>query len=58
MGYHSIEDMDFFKDLEELCEEVWNNVAYWPWFAKQTVGRQLVSALDSSDVNMAEGEGR
>ena len=58
MAYQSIEDLDFFRDLERLCDEVWREVMKWPWFDKKAMGLQLVRSLDSVDANLAEGDGR
>ena len=30
----------------------------WEWFEKQVVGKQLLQALDSAEVNLSKGEGR
>lgn len=53
-----VEDLDFFKDLEELIDEIWEEVMTWPYFARDTVGKQLVEAADSSGSNLVEGDGR
>ncbi len=53
-----VEDLDFFKDLEELIDEIWEDVMTWPYFARDTVGKQLVEAADSSGANLVEGDGR
>ncbi len=56
--WQSIEDFDAFKDLERLCDEVWESVLAWRPFAQGTLGRQLVRAVDSIGANLAEGDGR
>jgi len=35
-----VEDLDFFKDLEELIDEIWEEVMKWQYFARDTVGKQ------------------
>ena len=42
----------------EIGEEVWNLVVKWNYFEKDTVGRQLVRAIDSVAANLSEGYGR
>jgi four helix bundle protein len=41
-----------------LADEVWEIVAKWSVFAKDTCGKQLVRAADSVGANIAEGSGR
>jgi len=42
----------------EIGEKVWNVVAGWNYFEKDTVGKQLVRAVDSVAANLSEGFGR
>lgn len=42
----------------EMGEKVWNIVAEWNYFEKDTVGKQLVRAVDSVASNLSEGFGR
>jgi four helix bundle protein len=42
----------------EMGEKVWNIVAGWNYFEKDTVGKQLVRAVDSVASNLSEGFGR
>ena len=42
----------------EMGEKVWNIVVGWNWFEKDTVGKQLVRAVDSVASNLSEGFGR
>lgn len=56
--WQSIEDFEMFKELERLCDEIWDVVAGWNPFARDTVGKQLVSAADSAGANVSEGDGR
>jgi four helix bundle protein len=57
-GYTPIERLDFFSDLEALSDQVWEQVCRWDSFQKNTVGSQLVRALDSVGANLVEGDGR
>ena len=42
-------------DIAEVC---WNHVIKWDFFAKDTVGKQLIRAVDSIAANLSEGFGR
>ena len=42
----------------DIGERVWDVVAVWDYFAKDTVGKQLVKAADSVTANLSEGFGR
>lgn len=57
-AWQSIEDFDIFRDLERLCDEVWELVTPWQPLARDTIGKQLVRACDSVGANLAEADGR
>ncbi|MFN5324013.1 MAG: four helix bundle protein [Bacteroidota bacterium] len=42
----------------EMGDNVWNLVEGWGWFAKETLGRQIVRSADSISFNICEGYGR
>lgn len=54
----TIDDVVAYKISSELSDWVWNIVIKWDFFAKKTVGDQLVRAVDSIAANIAEGFGR
>ena len=57
-GYIPIEQLEFFKDLEKLSDDVWAIVTLLRIFERDTVGKQLVRALNSIGANLVEGDGR
>jgi four helix bundle protein len=56
--WHSIEEMDMFKRLEHLADEIWEVVVAWIPLAQETIGAQLIRAADSVGANLLEGDGR
>ena len=53
-----VEELDIYQMAEELSDIVWNICIRWDYFAKDTIGKQLVRAADSISTNLAEGHGR
>src|SRR5690242_11825854 len=53
-----LEEFKVYNLAMELGEEVWNIVSTWNCFAKDTIGKQLVRAVDSVAANLSEGFGR
>ena len=53
-----VEDLDIYKMAEDLGDKVWNICMKWDFFAKDTIGKQLVRSTDSISSNLAEGHGR
>jgi four helix bundle protein len=58
MSKTSFENLDVYRLAEKMADEVWSVVADWDYFAKNSVGMQLVDAADSVSANVAEGCGR
>ncbi|MDX6766779.1 MAG: four helix bundle protein [Candidatus Methylacidiphilales bacterium] len=58
MAHESFENLRVYRMAEELADAVWDIVVCWDVFAKDTVGKQLVRAVDSVGANIAEGAGR
>jgi len=54
----SFENLVVYQLASEMADVVWTVVEQWPRFARDTVGRQLVRAVDSVGANLAEGSGR
>ena len=52
------EDLEIYKLAEKLADQVWDLVAPWNGFARDTIGKQLVRSTDSIGANIAEGAGR
>jgi four helix bundle protein len=52
------ENLRVYKLAEEISDLVWEMVSEWDYFAKDTVGKQLVRSADSIGANIAEGSGR
>src|SRR3989339_1479578 len=56
--YLQLNDIDAYKIAFNLSNYVWDIVIKWDYFAKDTVGKQFVKAVDSISANIAEGFGR
>jgi four helix bundle protein len=53
-----LEDLEIYQLAQSFSDEVWSVVLEWDYFAKVTVGKQLVRSADSKGANIAEGFGR
>ena len=53
-----LEDFRVYQMSMDIGEEVWNIVEKWDYFAKDTLGKQFVRAIDSVAANLSEGFGR
>ncbi|MGB3589380.1 MAG: four helix bundle protein [Tunicatimonas sp.] len=56
--YLQLNDIDAYRVAFRLSNLVWEEVTRWDYFAKDTVGKQFVRAIDSESANIAEGFGR
>ena len=53
----NFENLHIYRLSERLAEQIWRIVLGWEYFAKNTVGIQIVKAADSVGANIAEGSG-
>ncbi|HEX9660011.1 MAG TPA: four helix bundle protein [Rhodothermales bacterium] len=58
MARSNFENLEVYQLAEAVADAIWNTVANWSNFARDTVGKQLVRAADSIGANIAEGAGR
>lgn len=53
-----LEDLNVYNLSMEFSEKAWGIVINWDYFAKDTLGKQLIKAVDSIAANISEGYGR
>ena len=58
MGFKGIEELRIVKETEKIADEIWKVVMEWDYFAKETVGKQLIKSADSIGANIIESQGR
>ncbi|TAE91724.1 MAG: four helix bundle protein [Verrucomicrobia bacterium] len=58
MMNNDINKLEIYREAMRLGEVVWGVVTAWDFFAKDTVGKQFVRAVDSIAANISEGYGR
>jgi four helix bundle protein len=54
----NFENLQIYQLSEKLADRVWKAVICWNNISKDTLGKQLVKAVDSIGANIAEGSGR
>lgn len=54
----NFENLQIYKLSEKLADQVWRVVIRWEKISRDTLGKQLVRAVDSVGANIAEGSGR
>ena len=50
-----LEEFKVYQMAMEMGEEIWRIVIKWDYFAKDTIGKQFVRAIDSVAANLSEG---
>jgi len=58
MASKSFQELRVYRLSERLADEIWKIVNCWDFFAKDTIGKQIVRSADSVGANIAEGLGR
>ena len=58
MNKTGFENLRVYKLAEAIADRIWEIASKWDYFAKDTIGKQLVNSADSIGVNLAEGYGR
>ena len=53
-----LEELQVYQLAMDIGERVWELVIKWDYFAKDTLGKQLVKPADSVAANLSEGFGR
>ncbi len=53
-----LEKLLIYQMSMDIGQQVWTIVEGWQYFAKDTIGKQLVRAADSIAANLSEGYGR
>lgn len=54
----NLEELQVCNLSMEIAERVWTIVYKWNYFEKDTIGKQLIRAIDSVAANLSEGYGR
>ena len=56
--FERAKDLRILKQAEKIADKIWDIVVKWDYFAKNTIGGQLVRAIDSIGANITEGYAR
>ena len=48
MSFYNLEDLEVYQLAESFGDEIWSIVNEWEFFAKDTVGKQMVRSADPS----------
>ena len=54
----NLEELQVYNLSMDTAERVWSIIYKWNYFEKDTVGKQLIRAIDSVAANLSEGYGR
>ncbi|MEH2208176.1 MAG: four helix bundle protein [Nostoc sp.] len=58
MATKRFQELQVYQLSEQLADDIWKIVEGWNFFAKNTIGKQIVRSADSIGANIAEGVGR
>lgn len=58
MATKRFQELQVYQLSEQLADNIWKIVEGWNFFAKDTIGKQIVRSADSIGANIAEGVGR
>ena len=58
MATTNFEKLEVYRLSERLADHIWDIVLRWDSFARDTIGKQMVRAVDSVGANISEGVGR
>ncbi|MEH2094929.1 hypothetical protein CDG77_00315 [Nostoc sp. 'Peltigera membranacea cyanobiont' 213] len=58
MATKRFQELQVYQLSEQLSDYIWKIVEGWNFFAKDTIGKQIVRSADSIGANIAEGVGR
>jgi four helix bundle protein len=58
MATKRFQELRVYQLSEQLADDIWKIVEGWNFFAKDTIGKQIVRSADSIGANIAEGVGR
>ncbi len=53
-----LEELQVYQLSMEVGEKVWDVMKDWGYFEKETIGKQMIRAVDSVAANISEGFGR
>ena len=53
-----LDELNVYQISMELGQRIWTVVSDWNYFEKDTIGKQMVRAMDSVAANLSEGYGR
>ncbi|MEH1796788.1 four helix bundle protein [Nostoc sp.] len=58
MATKRFQELQVYQLSEQLSDDIWKIVEGWNFFAKDTIGKQILRSADSIGANIAEGVGR
>ena len=53
-----LENLEIYQISMVISEKIWEITKTWPYFEKDTIGKQIVRSADSISANISEGFGR